>query len=204
MLIGLVGLKRSGKDTTADYLTKHYDFAKYSLADPMKKACKEIFLFSDEQLWGNDKERIDHRYGCSARRILQIFGTELFQYNIYHHIPEFKIPSRKLWIYRFEQWYHNLMSDYAADYEMTGKYIVPNVVIADVRFEHEAEDIRKLDGIIVRVVRYPLPDNSDQHASETELLEIEEDYTLYGMDNIPTLYKEIDKLMEKLNIIKVD
>lgn len=203
MIIGLCGLKRSGKDTTADYLVENYGFLKYSLADPMKKAIKEIFLFNDEQLWGDKKEVIDRRYGVTPRQILQVFGTELMQYDIHEHLPDLKIQKRKMWVERFRKWYTSFLSYFAQTYEMTGEDLAPPIVISDVRFPHEVEVLEEMGAKIVRVVRYPLPGNDDKHISETEQLEIEEDYTLYGMDNIPTLYKEIDKLMKELNIKKI-
>ena len=102
MIVGLVGKKRCGKDTVADHLVMSHNFIKYSLADPMKRAVQDIFLLSDEQLWGNQKESLDARYNTTARKILQVFGTELFQYDIYNHLPELaqKVPPRKIWINR--------------------------------------------------------------------------------------------------------
>ena len=43
LLIGLVGRKRHGKDTVADYLTQKYNFTKDSFASPLKKTLKELF-----------------------------------------------------------------------------------------------------------------------------------------------------------------
>lgn len=52
MIIGLCGLAGSGKDTVADFLVKDHGFVKIALADPLKRVCKEVFAFTDEQLWG--------------------------------------------------------------------------------------------------------------------------------------------------------
>jgi len=49
MIIGITGKKRSGKDTVASCLVENYMFVKYSLADPIKEACKDIFGFSNNQ-----------------------------------------------------------------------------------------------------------------------------------------------------------
>jgi len=64
MIIGLCGLAGSGKDTTADFLSKNHDFVKVALADPLKRICKDVFNFTDEQLWGPSAERNkpDQRY----------------------------------------------------------------------------------------------------------------------------------------------
>lgn len=69
MIIGLCGIAGSGKDTVADFLVKNHGFVKVALADPLKRICKEVFGFTDEQLWGPSEMRNapDPRY----RRVSQ-------------------------------------------------------------------------------------------------------------------------------------
>ncbi len=73
MIIGITGLSYdgehqsiagSGKDTVAEQLVKKHRFTAIALADPMKRFCKEIFDFTDEQLWGSSEKRNepDKRY----------------------------------------------------------------------------------------------------------------------------------------------
>jgi len=64
ILIGFSGLANSGKDTCADYLAENYEFAKISLADPIKRMVMEIYDFSEEQLWGpsENRNKPDKRY----------------------------------------------------------------------------------------------------------------------------------------------
>lgn len=64
MILGISGLSGSGKDTTADLLVKNHGFVKVSLADPLKRICRDVFNFTDEQLWGPSEKRneIDERY----------------------------------------------------------------------------------------------------------------------------------------------
>jgi hypothetical protein len=64
MIIGLCGVAGSGKDTVADFLVKNHAFVKVALADPLKRICKDVFAFTDEQLWGPSAERNkpDERY----------------------------------------------------------------------------------------------------------------------------------------------
>jgi len=59
MIIGITGLAGSGKDTLADILVRQNGYVKVSLADPIKRICKEVFDFSDEQLWGPSHKRND-------------------------------------------------------------------------------------------------------------------------------------------------
>jgi len=64
MLIALSGLASAGKDTVADHLAKNYGVTRVGFADPIKRIAKELFAFSDEQLWGPSAERNrpDKRY----------------------------------------------------------------------------------------------------------------------------------------------
>lgn len=76
MIIGISGLSGSGKDTLADMMVKEYDFVKIGIADPMKRICKKIYDFSDEQLWGPSEKRnsIDKRYP-RTEHVLSIDST---------------------------------------------------------------------------------------------------------------------------------
>lgn len=51
-LLALVGRAGSGKDTVADILVRDHHWTKIALADPMKRAARDFFQFTDEQLWG--------------------------------------------------------------------------------------------------------------------------------------------------------
>lgn len=95
-IIGLLGKAGSGKDTAADVLVAAHGFVKVSMADPLKRICKDVFAFTDEQLWGPSEERNkpDERYqrpyrvrtdvdehetryeGLTPRYALQKLGTE--------------------------------------------------------------------------------------------------------------------------------
>jgi hypothetical protein len=71
-LLGLCGLAGSGKDTVADRLVSHHNYVKVSFADPLKRICKEVFEFSDEQLWGPSEKRnaADYRYPRTVKEYL--------------------------------------------------------------------------------------------------------------------------------------
>ncbi len=68
MLIGISGVAGSGKDTIAGFLRKH-GFQSISLADPLKRICKEVYDFTDDQLWGPSAMRStpDPRYIQSSQ-----------------------------------------------------------------------------------------------------------------------------------------
>lgn len=57
MIIGITGYAGSGKDTVADILVRDHGFVKVAFADPLKRICKDLFAFTDAQLWGSSSKR---------------------------------------------------------------------------------------------------------------------------------------------------
>lgn len=131
MIIGLGHRARSGKDTLADYLVKQHGFIKVSFATPLKEAARDIFLLTDEQMYGDLKEVVDPRWGRTPRDILQKLGTESVR-NVF---------GPNVWINR-------------CFYGLDPK---KNYVIADVRFVNEALAVKSWGGYVVQVNRQSLP-----------------------------------------------
>jgi hypothetical protein len=189
MLIGIVGKLRSGKDTSADYLIRTKGFTKYSFARPLKAAAMEIFGFTEEQMHTDLKDVIDEEWGFTPRRALQVLGTELLQFEIQKHLPEFAEIGRFIWVKRFKQWYRR-------------NHMIKNVVIADVRFQHEVDAIINMGGVVWRVDRPSLV-STDGHSSEMELENMQGiSQTLVNDATLADLYNKIDALVpneESLN-----
>ena len=180
--IGLVGTKGSGKDTLADYLVLNKQFIKYSFANPVKDISKILFDLDESQLNGINKEIIDKRWGISPRVIFQRLGTEFGQYKIYELFPELKskIKSRQLWIRLFEIFLE--------------KHSDKNIVIADVRFKHEVDFLKKLNFNLIKINRDKL--NIDSHISEIELNSITNiDYTINNNGTKEKLYYNFEKFI---------
>ena len=152
MIIGIVGNKNVGKDTLADYLVENKNFIKYAFADPLKYCLKELFGLSDDQLFGNKKEEYDPVWKTTPRELLQFFGTEVMQYKIQELLPNLK---RTFFIKRFEQFVN----------ENPNK----NIVVSDIRFQHELDIILKYEGIVIKVEREDSSKTFLNHASESNI-----------------------------------
>jgi hypothetical protein len=74
-ILGIVGQSRSGKDTVADHLVSNHHYVKIALADPIKRLGREVFGFTDKQLWGPSEYRneLDKRYDYYCR--VRLGGT---------------------------------------------------------------------------------------------------------------------------------
>lgn len=176
MIIGLTGKKRSGKDTAASVFVDN-GFIKYRFADPLKDACRSIFLWYDEHIEGDLKEVIDSRWGISPRQAMQYLGTEVGREALPNHFPTFKsVIGSGIWIRRFKYWYEK---------DPTRKVIIP-----DVRFLNEAKTIKDLGGKIIKIVR-PSETKKDNHISEKEIDLIVSDYLVFNDGSIENFLSKI-------------
>ncbi len=139
-LLGLVGHKQAGKDSVGRILQQHFPLGTYRLA--FADALKQELA----TLTGGNLEAIEKNKEI-LRPVLQWYGTEFRRNNF----------GNDYWIKRVEQ-------DIAAIKSPALIYIT------DVRFRNEAEYIRSKGGLLIKVERPCLSENS--HASETQVDEI--------------------------------
>jgi hypothetical protein len=181
-----MGIKGSGKSTGSNYLISNYQYQEVAFADPLKKACQALFLFSDEQLYGTQeqKEAADPRwFNCSPRTIMQFIGTDLLRNNLGKIMPGL---GNDVFIHHFKLWC-----------EQESK-LHPNIhiVVSDVRFRNEFECIKKMGGTIIKINRNNV--TNDTHASEIEQNEIPYDYIINNTGTITDYYDAIDKILNKI------
>jgi phosphomevalonate kinase len=55
-LLCISGKRESGKSLLASYLEHYHGWARFSLADDLKRRCLKDFGLTTKQLWGNEKE----------------------------------------------------------------------------------------------------------------------------------------------------
>lgn len=176
-IIALCGIKRSGKDTAAEYIASKYGYKHVKFASPLKEACRLLFGLNNEQVEGDLKEVEDARWGVSPRKIMQFFGTELMQYELQRLIPHM---DRRFWA-------RSLLEQHGSE----------RIVISDMRFVHEALEVLEHDrrAVIVRIERIAAP-NDDAHASETEVKEIKCNAVAKNDSTQQDLFDSIDAILQ--------
>ena len=187
MIIGLLAKKRHGKDTVADYLVEKYGFKKFSLADTLKDACKILFGFDDEQLYGDKKEEIDPKWKVSPRKMFQYLGTDIFRKQMADVIPDIE---DKFWVKSLEIKIINTLKENNNQ----------NIIVADCRFQNEVDMIHNLGGTVIKIVRPSISDD-DIHESEKNI-DLINNYDIIVQNNktIIDLHKKIVNIIEKLEI----
>jgi hypothetical protein len=145
-VVGVVGRAGHGKDSIGKFMAGRYGFLVDHFAKTLKDLARVLFLFSERQLYGDQKEQIDPSWGVSPRAVLQFFGTEVVRDMFPKLMPH--IGSR-FWLEHLRRRQTALLRKHEA--EPTSQ--TSNLVVCDVRFPNEVELIKELGGVIVKVVR---------------------------------------------------
>ena len=133
-IIGLLGRSRVGKDTVASYIsTIHPEFKIVRLSMPLKKAACELYGYTMEQIESHEKESMDSRWNKTPRESIQ----SLTDYMMGYMGQDFF--TKKL--------YH------AYDTKQTSPYII----IPDIRYEHDIQEIKKRKGLVIKIERPHYP-----------------------------------------------
>jgi hypothetical protein len=173
IVIGLNGLRGSGKSTVAEHLISAHGFVRVKFAQGLKDMLHAIGL-NDRHIEGDLKEvPCDLLCGKTPRHAMQTLGTEwgraLIGKELWQHIGIAKVKTH------WEQGRHR-------------------VIIDDARFENECTAIRQMGGAIWRVLRHPAPmrADADLHASEVDQSHIEYDVLLRNDGAIKDLIRLVD------------
>lgn len=191
-VVGMIGRKRSGKDSFASVLVEEFGFTKVAFADPLREAALDLdpivhvqtvdqpdYPGCDPELVVARLSEIVRDFGWEkakdgypeVRRILQYLGTEVVR----KREPDF-------WIRRAEE---------------TIRKINGPVVVTDVRFENEAELVKALGGHTVRVLRSGFA-SDDPHPSEVALDHYAEDHTVLNRSTVAELHDVARRVADHL------
>ena len=188
MLIGLVGLIGSGKDTVAECLVNNHGYQRDSFAKSLKDAVSVIFGWDrallegatqESRMW---RERIDPYWSnklnkaITPRYILQYWGPEVMRGNFHDSI----------WIDSF-----------------IARYNGGKIVLSDTRFVNEIETIRALKGKVVLIRRGPIPSKEEMkkktvHQSEWDWIGQTFDYEIDNSGSLADLKTQVDHMINHL------
>lgn len=182
-LIGISGKIGSGKTICGEHLVLRYNYTNRNLADPLKEACVALFLLSPDQVNGtqDDKNKPDPNwFNCAPRKMLQFIGTDLLRNQLDKIMPGIQ---ENIFVNHMRIWYNRFITE-----NPDGK-----VVISDVRNLNEAEFIKNLGGIIIKLAR-DTP-YADSHISENMIDMIKADYDIDNNGNLIELYRKLDEII---------
>lgn len=190
MIIGFTGRKQSGKNTSASILKNKYGGTCFNFAEPLKQIVSVLTgvhpsLFEFEQQ--KNKEVPDylktdkiHTY----RELLQYIGTDVlrntFGSNIFVNLMDKHLKESK-----------NYLLSESAQYS--------HIYFTDVRFNSEAEYIKNMGGIIIKLTRFN--DKPIEHESENIDL-VKEDILIDNSDgDLIKLETNLIETFDELNSI---
>lgn len=178
ILVGICGVAGCGKDTVFALLKElHPKFERMAFADPLKSAAGTLFGWESKDLFKNEfKNYWDTYWGLSVRDAYQRLGTECMRANF----------GDDFWVKRWELEYLKSKSD---------------VIMTDVRFDNEADYIRKAGGQILHLYRdgSGLKESEGEHASEAGVLWDTNDYFI---ENNSTMGDLMDRTRVFLQYVK--
>lgn len=173
MLIGFIGKMGSGKSTACDYLVENYGYRKINFKDALDDELVELFPNVISAVSGLSPEEAVKTKPTSPvmRELKQKFGTEVRR----NQDPDYWV---KKWIETYTKTFNT------------------NVCVDDVRFLNEIDAIKKLGGVIVRIIRSDITDTSN-HPSETALDDYEPDFSIVAeKGDLTMLNMSLDNIVE--------
>lgn len=146
LIIGLAGKRRSGKGEVCRILAKS-GIVEISFAAPMKETVTSLFSLEPDACYNQKKkETILPRWGVSPRDMLQVVGTECFQFafpKALRRLGRRPTFGRDVWVQICLERLSRLPE----------KKRPKVVILGDLRFPHEARAIRKAGGLLWRLDR---------------------------------------------------
>ena len=174
MILLLIAAKRSGKDTCAKYLSQKYNFTHKKISQRLKDSLKVLFQFDDDQIEGLKKDEIDERYNVTPRDTMKWLGTTIFQYEISKFMP-----------FKRDFWISQLVPDL--------NRINTDIVLSDVRFQHEIDYIKKHTQIPIYSIYIDRYEIDEKDETEKEMKKMTFDCIITNRSSYSDLYNELDK-----------
>lgn len=167
-IIGITGLARSGKDTVASFLIPVTGGYRYALADPIRAMLVPFGVDMADPYWQTHKEDIIPALGVSPRYLMQTLGTEWGR----------QLVNENVWLLLAQQ---------------RVVRFGPGMVVTDIRFENEADWVRKHGGIILHVLRKEAPE-VELHASEAGVEIKDSDLVIHNNGTLEELQQRVTEM----------
>lgn len=220
-LIAIVGRKRSGKDTSADFILNHVNGTKYMLAGPIKEAlCKAYNMlalesksgvelsFDDFNGFGVDREAPIVISNADATALFREALTWLKINKKLCAGPDVNIMvNREPWsirrmmqtlgtdivvdTYDEQFWSRCMMEEYFNSLKKGDEVFI----VTDVRHPHEIAVMRSLGAQIIFVEKDDLNTSTDNHRSELGLTPIEGEQVIHNDGSLAELEQKVLKLI---------
>lgn len=178
-VIGVTGLKYSGKTTVSRFIQDTRKGQIISFATPLKKMLLTLGLTEDD-VFGKTKEVTSELLcGHTPRWAMQSLGTEWGR----------KLIGEDIWV---NAWEHQ------AKLATLG---LPNkiIIVDDLRFPNELDRIKYLGGHTIRVRRAKTEQEIAQHESEAHVLSLDVDFEVNQVEGDPdAACMVVDKFLNDL------
>lgn len=207
LVIGMTGLKGSGKDTAAAHLVNNHGFLRVAYADALYDEVSKAFGVSQYFLQNRDTKETDLPElaldNCTNKEFVELMIHEAGNGN-----EDFiKAPRSPRWVTQLwgteyrrnttdpKYWIKRLQSSIS-------KASTNQIVVTDVRFIDEADLITDYYlGSIVRITRPELEPitNKDAHISENQMLNYQCAYNIVnneGAVGLSNLYSQIESVVD--------
>lgn len=193
-LIGVSGLKRSGKDTTAAIIADHYgeNVRRVAFARKLKLMAARSLGF-----WGDDDRLVALMDQLKETGVLMAStgpypdrtGSYLTGRQYLQNLGEWarKLFGENFWVDQVLPPGHSMELMYRG---------VDCLVVTDCRYPNEAERIRDLGGYVIEVVRPGLV--GDGHSSEEPLPRNLVDVTIFNDGTIEDLARKVASTLDEL------
>jgi hypothetical protein len=213
--IAIVGVRGSGKSTVANMLSVGYAYKPVGFADPIKEACRLIFGFDDETLYGpssaREKEALDfphsgHCFTCDVQCLSVAIpdGDESFKWRWEcpqcHELYSTFVTCREACKTLGTAWGRRLSPNLWVTALL--KNTKGRIAIYDCRFRNEYELAQK-HGAFVIILTREADASTDPHPSEAEpraLVKAALDNSLVGnymvIDNANMTLEETQRAIE--------
>jgi hypothetical protein len=193
-LYAISGYKKHGKDTLAKFIQeKDPEFYITHFADKLKKISGKVFGLTDEQFNDQDLKELSFEKPI----VMDLFLNALIDETGLNLQKQDKIAKnpREILQYTGTEYIRKVQDNYWIQCvidEIEGR---SKVLIPDTRFPNEANAIRSIGGLIIKVFRIDMPPSIDGHSSETKIAEIEQDLLIGARTGYFNILKEVAGLI---------